>query len=172
MRNVNALARRHRGAEVPECDSSNEQVRAAGTIDLTAHQDRSRRTGAGSGYIWHDGVRSYLPEQPLAILQALLDAHGGVVSRDELRSRLWPGDTFVDFEHGVNAAVKRLREALGDISQRPAFCDERPLRVFSFDVSRDRLVLNLGEVAGNIWSTQAPPLHRGRTASLTESLAR
>jgi len=47
-----------------------------------------------------------------------------------------------------------------------------PIRVFSFNVSRDRLVFNLGEVTGNIWSTQAPPLHRGQTASLIESLAR
>jgi len=79
-----------------------------------------------AGHIWKNGVRSYLPEQPLAILQALLDARGGVVSRDELRSRLWPGDTFVDFEHGVNAAVKRLREALGDNADSPRFIETVP----------------------------------------------
>ena len=45
----------------------------------------------------------------------------GVVSRDELRRRLWPGDTFVDFEHGVNVAVKRSREALGDNADSPRF---------------------------------------------------
>src|SRR5262245_21253383 len=81
-----------------------------------------------SGHIWRDGVRSYLPEQPLAILQALLDARGGVVSRDELRNRLWPDDTFVDFEHGVNAAVKRLREALGDSADSPRFIETVPRR--------------------------------------------
>ena len=81
-----------------------------------------------AGHIWKDGVRSYLPEQPLAILQALLDARGGVVSRDELRSRLWPRDTFVDFEHGVNAAVKRLREALGDNADSPRFIETVPRR--------------------------------------------
>ena len=100
-------------------------------------QERSnaRRVRIGSvelepeaGHIWKDGVRSYLPEQPLAILQALIDANGGVVSRDELRSRLWPSDTFVDFEHGVNAAVKRLREALGDSADSPRFIETVPRR--------------------------------------------
>jgi DNA-binding winged helix-turn-helix (wHTH) protein len=79
------------------------------------------------GEIWKNGVRSYLPEQPLSILQALIDARGGVVSREELRHRLWPNDTFVDFEHGVNAAVKRLREALGDSADSPQFIETIPV---------------------------------------------
>jgi len=80
------------------------------------------------GHMWKDGVRSHLPEQPLAVLQALLDARGGVVSRGELRNRLWPNDTYVDFEHGVNAAVKRLREALGDNADSPRFIETIPRR--------------------------------------------
>ncbi len=80
------------------------------------------------GEICKNGVRSYLPEQPLSILQALIDARGGVVSREELRHRLWPNDTFVDFEHGVNAAVKRLREALGDSADSPQFIETIPRR--------------------------------------------
>ena len=53
--------------------------------------------------------RLNLPDQPLQILTALVERPGEIVTRDELRQRLWPSDTFVDFEHGLNAAVKRLR---------------------------------------------------------------
>jgi cholera toxin transcriptional activator len=58
------------------------------------------------------GMRVRLEGQPLAILQMLLDRPGEIVTREELQKKLWPGDTFVDFEHSLNAAVKRLRAAL------------------------------------------------------------
>jgi Tol biopolymer transport system component/DNA-binding winged helix-turn-helix (wHTH) protein len=129
------------GDQVLECDSPSEDV------GEMLERLRSRRIKIGSvelepesGHIWQDGVRSYLPEQPLAILQALLDARGGVVSRDELRSRLWPDDTFVDFEHGVNAAVKRLREALGDNADSPRFIETVPRRGY-------RLIAPVEEIA-------------------------
>src|SRR5204863_7212178 len=69
------------------------------------------------------GVRLSLQEQPLQILEYLLERPGTLVNRDELRQRLWPGDTFVDFEHGLNAAIKRLRDTLGDSADSPRFIE-------------------------------------------------
>jgi eukaryotic-like serine/threonine-protein kinase len=61
-----------------------------------------------------DGRKSRLPEQQFQILQMLLSADGGVVSRDEIRRRLWPNDTIVEFDRSINSAVMKLRLALGD----------------------------------------------------------
>jgi Tol biopolymer transport system component len=74
----------------------------------------------------------------LSVLQALIDAGGALVSREELRHRLWPNDTFVDFEHGVNAAVKRLREALGDSADSPQFIETIPRRGYRLIAPIDR----------------------------------
>jgi len=71
----------------------------------------------------HNGSRTKLPEQPFQVLVALLEHPGDVVSRDELRQRLWGSDTFVDFEQGLNTAVKRLREALGDSAEHPHYIE-------------------------------------------------
>ena len=81
-----------------------------------------------SGALSKDGRRQIVPEQPLRILKLLLERPGELVTRDELRQRLWPGDTFVDFEHGLNAAVKRLRDALGDSADAPRFIETIPRR--------------------------------------------
>jgi len=75
-----------------------------------------------------NGVTNRLPEQPFRLLVALLERPGEVVTREELRKRLWTADTFVDFEHGLNAAVKRLREALDDSADRPIFIETIPRR--------------------------------------------
>jgi Tol biopolymer transport system component/DNA-binding winged helix-turn-helix (wHTH) protein len=85
-----------------------------------------------SGELRKAGVRIALPDQPLAVLTALLERPGELVTREELRQRLWPGDTFVDFEHGVNAAVKRLRDALGDSTETPRFVETLPRRGYRF----------------------------------------
>ena len=69
------------------------------------------------------GVRVRLQTQPFQILAALLEKPGAIVSRDELRRRLWSENTFVDFEHGLNAAVARLRQALGDSSEEPRYIE-------------------------------------------------
>ena len=79
-----------------------------------------------SGELFKAGVRVALAAQPLQILIALLDRPGAVITRDELRQRLWPSDTFVDFEHGLNAAVKRLRDALGEDAASPRFIETFP----------------------------------------------
>jgi tetratricopeptide (TPR) repeat protein len=73
-----------------------------------------------------------LQEQPLRLLTVLLERPGELITRDELRQRLWPADTYVDFEHGLNAAVKRLRDALGDSADAPRFVETVPRRGYRF----------------------------------------
>jgi TolB-like protein/lipoprotein NlpI len=79
------------------------------------------------------GTRSVrLQEQPFEILRMMLEQPGRVVTREELRRRLWPDGTFVDFEHSLNAAVKRLRAALGDDADHPQFVETLPRRGYRF----------------------------------------
>jgi TolB-like protein/DNA-binding winged helix-turn-helix (wHTH) protein/Tfp pilus assembly protein PilF len=78
------------------------------------------------------GLRLKLPEQPFQVLVVLLENPGEIVTRDELRNRLWQGDTFVDFDHGLNNAVMRLREVLGDSSDNPRFVETIPRRGYRF----------------------------------------
>jgi DNA-binding winged helix-turn-helix (wHTH) protein len=85
-----------------------------------------------SGELRKSGARVPLQDQPLKLLECLLEHPGELVTRDELRSRLWSGDTFVDFEQGVNAAVKRLREALADSAETPSFIQTLPRRGYRF----------------------------------------
>jgi len=70
-----------------------------------------------------DGVRLRLQDQPFALLALMLDRPGELLTRDELRDRLWPDGTFVDFEHGLNAAIKRLRAVLGDSAERMGYAN-------------------------------------------------
>ena len=78
--------------------------------------------------IYKEGRRIKLQEQPCQVL-ALLVAHPhGLVTREELRKKLWPNDTFVDFDHGVNIAINKLREALGDSAENPRFIETLPRR--------------------------------------------
>src|SRR5499426_1452761 len=80
-----------------------------------------------------DGAtRIRLQNQPFEILRALIERPGDVVTRDELRDRLWPGGTFVDFEHSLNTAIKRLRAALGDDADNPRFIETLPRRGYRF----------------------------------------
>jgi DNA-binding winged helix-turn-helix (wHTH) protein len=73
-------------------------------------------------------TRVRLQEQPFQIMRLLLARPGALVTRDQLRSRLWPDGTFVDFEHSLNAAVKRLRAALGDDAKSPQYIETLPRR--------------------------------------------
>src|SRR5689334_355112 len=76
--------------------------------------------------------RIRLQEQPFEILRLMLERPGDLVTREELRRRLWPDGTFVDFEHSLNAAVKRLRAALGDDADNPRFVETLPRRGYRF----------------------------------------
>lgn len=83
---------------------------------------------ARSGELRGESGRQALSAQPLNVLLALIERPGGVVTREELRARLWPADTYVDFEHGLNAVVKRLRDALGDSADAPRYIETVPRR--------------------------------------------
>jgi Tol biopolymer transport system component/DNA-binding winged helix-turn-helix (wHTH) protein len=76
-----------------------------------------------AGELRRNGNRVRLQEQPFQILAMLLERPGEVVSREELRGRLWPADTFVDFDHSLNAAIRRLRDALGDSAENSRFVE-------------------------------------------------
>ena len=76
-----------------------------------------------TGELRQRGQKVKLQEQPLQILAALLERPGELVTREELRNKLWPADTFVDFDHSLNAAIKRLRDALGESAERPVFVE-------------------------------------------------
>ena len=78
------------------------------------------------------GIRIKLQEQPCQILAILLEHRGEMVTREELQRRLWPGDTFVDFDHSLNTAVMRLREVLSDSSENPRFIETLPRRGYRF----------------------------------------
>src|SRR6185436_9390336 len=77
-------------------------------------------------------TRVRLQEQPFEILRLMLERPGDVVTREQLRQRLWPAGTYVDFEHSLNAAIKRLRAALGDDADNPTFIETVPRRGYRF----------------------------------------
>src|SRR5437667_367277 len=85
-----------------------------------------------AGRIRRNGLRVHLQDQPFRVLAMLLERPGEVVTREDLRARLWPSDTFVDFDHGLNAAVKRLRDALGDSAENPRFVETLARRGYRF----------------------------------------
>src|SRR5580658_4162000 len=85
-----------------------------------------------SGELRKQGRKVRLEGQPVQILICLLENPGELVTREELRKRLWPADTFVNFEYGLNAAVKRLRQALNDSAGNPRFVETLPRRGYRF----------------------------------------
>jgi TolB-like protein/tetratricopeptide (TPR) repeat protein len=85
-----------------------------------------------AGELCRDGSKIRLQEQPLQILRILLEQPGRVVPREELQKRIWPSDTFVDFDHGINNAIKRLREALSDTAETPRYVETLPRRGYRF----------------------------------------
>src|SRR5882762_1999347 len=85
-----------------------------------------------TGELRQQGQKVKLQEQPLQVLAALLERPGELVTREELRSKLWPADTFVDFDHGLNAAIKRLRDALGESADAPVFIETLARRGYRF----------------------------------------
>src|SRR3981081_378991 len=85
-----------------------------------------------SGELRKHGIRIKLQDQPCQILAILLEHRGEMVTREELQRRLWPSDTFVDFDHSLNTAVMRLREVLSDSSENPRFIETLPRRGYRF----------------------------------------
>ncbi|HKS73161.1 MAG TPA: winged helix-turn-helix domain-containing protein [Terriglobales bacterium] len=85
-----------------------------------------------AGELRKSGVRIRLQDQPFQILTLLLQRPGEVVSREEIRQRLWPADTFVDFDHSLNTAVNKLREALGDSASSPRYVETLARKGYRF----------------------------------------
>src|SRR5262245_20466600 len=85
-----------------------------------------------TGELLRKGQKIKLQDQPFQLLAALLERPGEVVTREELRRKLWPADTFVDFDHSLNAAIKRLRDALGESAERPVFIETMARRGYRF----------------------------------------
>lgn len=85
-----------------------------------------------AGELRKHGVKIKLQEQPFQILSALLQRPGELVSREEFRSRIWPADTFVDFDNSLNTSINKLREALGDSAESPRFIETLPRRGYRF----------------------------------------
>ena len=97
-----------------------------------------------SGELRKFGTRVKIGEQAFQILRMLLETQGELVTREELRAKLWAGDTFVDFDHGLNSAVQRLRSCLSDSAEKPRWVETVPRRGYRF----------IGEVD---WSDEEPP---------------
>jgi DNA-binding winged helix-turn-helix (wHTH) protein len=85
-----------------------------------------------SGQLLKNGRVVRLKPQPLRLLELLISRPGGLVTRDEIRALLWGTDTFVDFEQGMNTAVRQIREALGDDAETPIFVETVPKRGYRF----------------------------------------
>jgi TolB-like protein/DNA-binding winged helix-turn-helix (wHTH) protein/Flp pilus assembly protein TadD len=85
-----------------------------------------------AGQLRKHGLRVRLQEQPFQVLAMLLGRQGEVVTREELQKKLWPADTFVDFDHGLNKAINKIREALGDSADSPRFVETVPRRGYRF----------------------------------------
>src|SRR5271169_2117351 len=85
-----------------------------------------------AGELRKSGARIRLQEQPFQVLAALLQNAGQVVTRDYLRETIWPADTFVDFDHSLNTAVNKIREALSDSASSPRFVETLARRGYRF----------------------------------------
>ena len=104
-----------------------------------------------AGELRKHGVKLKLVGHPLEILAVLLERAGEAVTREELRARLWPSDTFVDFDHGLNASVNKLRSALGDSADNPRYVETLLGRGYRFIAPVD------GSSAPNVASTATGP---------------
>src|SRR6478672_13198901 len=93
-----------------------------GTYEIALHSGELRRAG----------VRIRVQQQPLRLLEILLERPGEVVTREELRSQIWPNESFGDFDQAVNVAIAKLRGALGDSADNPRYIETLPRRGYRF----------------------------------------
>src|ERR1700726_1149566 len=85
-----------------------------------------------TGELRKNGLRVRLQQQPFQVLAMLLERPGEVISREELQKRLWPADTFVDFDHGLNKTINKIRDALSDSAESPRFVETIARRGYRF----------------------------------------
>ena len=105
-----------------------------GSLRRASARFGSFQVDLSSNELFRSRVRVPIQEQPLQVLRLLLEAEGRVVTREQLCAALWPENTFVDFEHGVNTAVKKLRQALEDSAESPRFIETLPKVGYRFIV--------------------------------------
>src|SRR5215469_3721536 len=106
-------------------------------MDVPASSSRRIRTGLFeidlvSGEVYKDGRKVSLQEQPFRVLAVLLERPGETVTREELQARLWPADTYVGFDEGLNTAIRKLRILFGDSADNPRFIETIPRRGYRF----------------------------------------
>src|ERR1700727_1827005 len=111
------------------------------------HPSRRYRFGvfeadATEGELRRQGVRIKLNAQPFQVLVMLLQRPGELLTREEISRELWPDGTFVDYEHGVNSAVNRIRDALGDTAGNPRFIETLARRGYRFVAPVERIIRN------------------------------
>src|SRR6202167_4337060 len=94
---------------------------------------------ASTGELRRQGIRIKLNAQPFQVLLMLLDRPGQLLTREEISRELWPDGTFVDYEHGVNSAINRIREALGDTAASPRFLETLARRGYRFIAPVERI---------------------------------
>ncbi len=111
-----------------------------------------------AGELRKNGNRIRLQEQPFQLLVSLLERQGEVVTREELREKLWPADTFVDFDHSLNTAIAKLREALGDSASNPRYVETLARRGYRFLAPVQRAEAKpLDSITAPPKETTAPP---------------
>jgi DNA-binding winged helix-turn-helix (wHTH) protein/Tol biopolymer transport system component len=108
--------------DVPVSANSSSRIIRFSTFEVDLH----------TGELRQRGQKVKLQEQPLHVLAALLERPGELVTREDLQKKLWPADTFVDFDHSLNAAIRRLRDALGDSAEKPRFVETVARRGYRF----------------------------------------
>jgi Tol biopolymer transport system component/DNA-binding winged helix-turn-helix (wHTH) protein len=132
-----------------------------------------------SGKLLRSGVPVPIQDQPFQVLRLLLEADGRVVTREQLRTALWPEDTFVDFERGVNTAVKKVRQALEDSAERPTFVETLPKIGYRFlipvewmiDVGDKRVLHSVVPIAPPGPTPVPQPMAPKRNWGLTSAIA-
>jgi cholera toxin transcriptional activator len=126
-----------------------------------------------SGELRKNGVKVRLQEQPFQLLAVLLGHAGEMVTREQLQQRLWPSDTFVDFDHSLNTAVNKLREALGDSAGNPRFVQTVARRGYRFiapvELSEDE-ASGRPDPAGEAGPAEKPGAASGQGAAMHREL--
>jgi DNA-binding winged helix-turn-helix (wHTH) protein len=120
-----------------------------------------------TGELRKSGNRIKLQDQPFKVLQILLERPGNLVTREELQSRIWPNETYGDFDHAVNVAVGKLRTALGDSADNPCFVETVPRRGYRFVARLENPVIEAPPVPPPPPVEDEPPVppsHRKRLA--------
>jgi cholera toxin transcriptional activator len=137
---------RYTGAHMPE------------TPTLRPYRFGTFEADAATGELRRKGIRIRLNAQPFQVLLMLLERPGELVTREEIASALWPDGTFVDFEHGMNSAMNRIREALGDSASNPRFIETLARRGYRFIAPVEQVAGVIASPNGAVAVIEASPV--------------